>query len=86
MFSYHLRTTFCIKLIPLTLIALLLKSCIVADSSTLSIIENINPKQRGKTPYFSKETLLLGELTSYRTCFDVHYYNLSVDIDPEKKV
>ena len=44
-----------------------------------------NPRHPGKTPKFSKEMMLLGELTKFRTCFDVHYYDLSLDIDPEKK-
>lgn len=41
-----------------------------------------NPKRPGKLPVFSKEEILLGELTKFRTCFDVFYYDLSVNIDP----
>ncbi len=44
-----------------------------------------NPKKPGKAPVFSKEEVLLGELTPFRTCFDVKYYDLSVTINPDKK-
>ena len=44
-----------------------------------------NPNKPGKIPVFSNEEVMLGELTSYRTCFDVNYYDLSVTINPDKK-
>ena len=39
-----------------------------------------NPKKPGKVPEFSREQVLLGELTPYRSCFDVYYYDLSVEV------
>lgn len=44
-----------------------------------------NPTNPGKFPKFDEETILLGELTKYKSCFDVYYYDLSVDIDPSNK-
>ena len=44
-----------------------------------------NPKHEGKVPKFTNERILLGELTTYRSCFDVSYYDLSLDINPEEK-
>lgn len=44
-----------------------------------------NPKSPGKIPKFSEETILHGELTKYRSCFDVHYYDLNIKFHPEEK-
>ncbi|MDP5168668.1 MAG: M1 family metallopeptidase [Bacteroidia bacterium] len=44
-----------------------------------------NPKKPGKMPKFSEEEVLLGALTRYRSCFDVHYYDLSVGFLPDQK-
>ncbi|GAH44352.1 unnamed protein product, partial [marine sediment metagenome] len=44
-----------------------------------------NPKKPGKIPNFSEEIVLLGGLTKLRTCFDVNYYDLSINIDPNSK-
>lgn len=44
-----------------------------------------NPRKAGKTPKFSEETILLGELTELRTCYDVHYYDFSLTVDSDKK-
>ena len=44
-----------------------------------------NPTNPGKFPKFDEETILLGELTKYKSCFDVYYYDLFVDIDPFNK-
>jgi len=44
-----------------------------------------NPNHSGKLPKFTQETILLGELTKYRECFDVHYYDLSIAFDPNHK-
>lgn len=59
---------------------LILGSCIFGSSSV------VNPKRAGRTPNFSKEDILLGELTSYRSCFDVHYYDFSLTVDPDKEL
>lgn len=66
---------------------LLLLSCLsLASCSLLGIHFKVhNPKKAGKMPDFSEETILLGELTPYRSCFDVQYYDLALDIDPDKK-
>ena len=34
---------------------------------------------------YTQERELLGELTFYRSCFDVHYYELDIEILPESK-
>ncbi|HAP01769.1 MAG TPA: peptidase M1, partial [Bacteroidetes bacterium] len=39
----------------------------------------------GKYPVWTERIKLLGAMTKYRSCFDVHYYNLDVQIDPAKK-
>jgi aminopeptidase N len=44
-----------------------------------------NPKHAGTYPKETKKLLLLGARTKYRTCFDVHYYALNVNINPKKK-
>ena len=44
-----------------------------------------NPKRPGKMPKFAQDVVLLGEMTRYRDCFDVYYYDLSVNIDPSEK-
>ncbi len=44
-----------------------------------------NPKKPGKSLKYSKEEILLGELTQYRTCYDVNYYDFSLTVDPDKK-
>ena len=44
-----------------------------------------NPKKAGQLPNFSEEVILLGELTKYRSCFDVHYYDLAVEVFPDQK-
>lgn len=67
-------------------ITLLLVSVILSSCSLLGIHFQIhNPSKPGKTPKFDKEAILLGELTKYRTCFDVHYYDLSVEVKPKEK-
>lgn len=44
-----------------------------------------NPKRAGKYPKFDKETILLGENTAIRKGFDVTFYHLDLDFNPEKK-
>ena len=44
-----------------------------------------NPHKAGKYPPVSKALKLQGELTKYRSCYDVKYYNLNIDIDPAKQ-
>ncbi|MFD1551768.1 M1 family peptidase [Putridiphycobacter roseus] len=66
---------------PLVFMLFLLGSCSIFGIH----FEVHNPNHSGKTPHFSKETILLGELSKYRTCFDVFYYDLALDIAPESK-
>ncbi len=42
-----------------------------------------NPKKPGEIPEFSEEINLLGEMTPFRDCFKVHYYDLSIKAIPE---
>lgn len=44
-----------------------------------------NPKKEGKTPQFSEEAILLGEMTPLRSCYDVHYYDLDLAFDADQK-
>lgn len=44
-----------------------------------------NPNKPGKTPNFSEEDILLGEMTPLRSGFDVHYYDFSLDVDHENQ-
>jgi aminopeptidase N len=44
-----------------------------------------NPNKAGKVIKYSDETILLGELTEQRTCYDVHYYDFSLTVDSDKK-
>ena len=44
-----------------------------------------NPKKPGKTPKFSRESILLGEMTPLRSCYDVNYYDLALTINPKEK-
>lgn len=61
-------------------------SFIVGSCSLLGIYFDVHtPKKAGKMPNFSEETILLGEMTALRSCFDVHYYDLAIDFEPSKK-
>jgi len=44
-----------------------------------------NPRKPDKYPKFSKETILLGEVTEVRKSFDVYFYDLDILIEPETK-
>ncbi len=44
-----------------------------------------NPRRTHHHPTFSKETILLGELSSLRANFDVYFYDLDIAIDPINK-
>ncbi|MDH5380563.1 MAG: M1 family metallopeptidase [Cyclobacteriaceae bacterium] len=45
-----------------------------------------NPAHPGKMPKFNAEEIQLGEMTPYRSCFDVTYYDLAVKISPNEKL
>ena len=44
-----------------------------------------NPNKPGKLPKFSEESILLGEMTPLRSCYDVKYYDLSIDVNTDEK-
>lgn len=44
-----------------------------------------NPKRPGKMPEFSKEMVLLGEMTTLRSCYDIKYYDLNIKFFPDEK-
>lgn len=44
-----------------------------------------NPQRAGSYPKETKRILLLGAGSSYRNCFDVHHYELNIEVDPSKK-
>ena len=44
-----------------------------------------NPQSPEKIPEFTQENILLGENSALRNVFDVHYYDLSVEVIPDKK-
>lgn len=70
-----------IRTVSIALSILFLSSC-----SLLGIHFQVhNPKHEGKLPKFSDESILLGELTKYRSCFDVTYYDLSVEVNSDEK-
>jgi aminopeptidase N len=44
-----------------------------------------NPKHAKKYPNFNEAEILFGALSTYRSCYDVHYYELDILVDPAKK-
>lgn len=44
-----------------------------------------NPNRPGKPEKFDREAVLLGDLNKYRTAYDAHYYDLSLEVFPEDK-
>jgi aminopeptidase N len=44
-----------------------------------------NPKKPGKPQKFSREDILIGELSRYRNCYDVYFYDLKVQFFPDSK-
>lgn len=65
----------------LLLFAFVVVSCIPKRASVM-----INPSCSGKPPKFSNESILLGEMTSFRSCYDVYYYDLYLNINPNEKL
>ena len=63
----------------LLLFAFVVVSCIPKRASVM-----INPSCSGKPPKFSNESILLGEMTSFRSCYDVYYYDLYLNINPNE--
>ena len=69
-----------IKVIVICLLPLIIQSCGIFGIH----LQVHNPGKEGKVPEFDREKVLLGELTPYRSCFDVHYYDLSVKVLPDE--
>ncbi len=44
-----------------------------------------NPHRAGKYPKAGEARQLLGKLSHYRSCYDVKFYGLNIQVDPEKK-
>jgi len=44
-----------------------------------------NPKKEGKPLTYTEERELLGKLSYYRSCYDVYYYDLDLEIFPQTK-
>ncbi len=44
-----------------------------------------NPRHAGTYPEFTRERILLGSNSKWRSCFDVHHYDLDIVFDMEKK-
>jgi aminopeptidase N len=44
-----------------------------------------NPRKAGKYPKVTQKDKLRGELTKYRSCYDVKHYALNITVDNEKK-
>ena len=68
------------KSIFFVLILSVLSSC-----NTLPFIKYYTTTKDGKFPKFSKKEYLAGSNNEYRSCYDVSWYNLDIDVDPEKK-
>jgi len=68
-------------------LSVIIISVIAQSCSLFGIHINVeNPKKPGKIPEFSEEQILVGELTPLRSCFDVHYYDLALKINPDEKI
>lgn len=70
-----------IRLLSLFIITLFFSSCGIIGIH----FHDHNPRKAGRYPEFNRETVLLGELTPVRSCFDVKYYSLDISIYPKEK-
>jgi aminopeptidase N len=67
-------------------ISFILLTAFLQGCSLLGYYKSIpNPEEPNKPPKFDKETIMLGELTPMRSCYDVSYYDLDIEIKPKKK-
>jgi aminopeptidase N len=60
---------------------ILFSSCSVVGINVM----HSTPKKPFKYPTFTLKDSLRGQLNHYRSCYDVHFYNLNVDINTETK-
>ncbi len=70
-----------ILLINASIFIIILQSCGIAGIH----FQVHNPGKQGKMPEFTEEIVLLGQLNKFRSCYDVHYYDLSLNIDQKTK-
>lgn len=68
------------KLIFFTILLSVLYSC-----NTRTFIKYYTTTKDGKFPKFNKREHLAGSNNKYRSCYDVTYYDLNIDIDPDNK-
>ncbi|MEM7372423.1 MAG: M1 family metallopeptidase [Bacteroidota bacterium] len=73
------------NILLLFLSLILLLSCLTSCSLLGIHLKVKNPPNAGVLPEFSQETILLGEMTKYRSCFDVQFYDLRLNIDPKNQ-
>lgn len=72
------------KRTPLFFFSLLILFTFLESCALLGIHLKVNnPEKAGVLPEFTQETILLGEMTNFRSCFDVSFYDLKLNIDPE---
>ena len=64
----------------LIIIASILNSC-----NTGPFIKYYTPKKDGKFPKFSKKEYFAGSNNKFRSCYDVTFYSLDIDVNPERK-
>ncbi len=68
------------KIVFLIIIASIFNSC-----NILPFIKYRTTTKEGKFPKFSKKEYLAGSDNRYRSCYDVTYYDLKLDVNPESK-
>src|SRR4030042_4273208 len=70
------------KLLFVTLASLLISSCAVFRFSEFGE----TPDKPGKYPDFTGKDYLIGQLDKYRAGYDVTFYDIDLNLDPDKKV
>lgn len=65
-------------------LGLVLATVLISACAT-STIGSVNPKKPKPYPPFSEEIIALGTLNENRSCFDVHHYDLDIEIDAETR-
>lgn len=70
-----------VKLFFISTLVLIMGSCSVIGLN----MSNKTPKRAHKFPTFTEKDSLQGFLSSYRSCYDVTFYDIHLDINIEKK-
>ena len=68
------------KIVFIILILSILSGC-----NMLPFVKYYTTTKSGKFPKFSKKEYLAGTNNDYRSCYDVTYYDLDIDVNPDKK-